>query len=194
VQRERELADQVFAAWETWNKAELDFNALNADTVNRVSGLQWPDRLEAIRNAAQAQHKALAEYAHSLKEYANYLTHLEMERKRWRDRFAKSFLEKPPGQRGLRSRRMPEVVCTGPAHLATSCRRSILSSAISRFFATPPGCYRDGGAGRISGREPERAASGIVRLLWMPEQGHAADRHAIPFCPSCCLFWDPNAS
>jgi hypothetical protein len=79
VQRERELADQVFAAWEAWNQAELEFNALNADTVNQSSVMHWPDRLEAIRNAALTQHRALAEYAHSLKEYREYLTHVEVE-------------------------------------------------------------------------------------------------------------------
>jgi hypothetical protein len=85
VQRERELADQVFAAWEAWNKADLDFSSFNADTVNRFSGMPWPDRLTAIRNAALTEHKALAAYVHSLKEYANYLTHGQIEETRRSD-------------------------------------------------------------------------------------------------------------
>jgi hypothetical protein len=38
-----------------------------------------PDRLQAIRNAALTEQQALAEYAHSLKEYADYVTQAEGE-------------------------------------------------------------------------------------------------------------------
>jgi hypothetical protein len=76
--RTRELMDKVLATWVAYRDATFAFDAAIAD---QSLGVEHPDGVQAVENAARVRRRTLQEHLAASREYTDYLIEIETRQK-----------------------------------------------------------------------------------------------------------------
>jgi hypothetical protein len=76
--RSGELMDKVLATWVAYRDATFAFDAAIAD---QSLGVEHPDGVQGVENAARVRRRALKAHLEASKEYTDYLMEIERRQK-----------------------------------------------------------------------------------------------------------------